>query len=283
MKKAVKLASGETHTLFDRYREAGLADRLVNEMDRRLMKRKRRRKAAVRAASAALVLLVVAFWAVPYVKDTSTVSIPVATQGAITLADGSRAELNANSQLKTDFRYGRRIVHLDHGEGFFSVVHDPSHPFLVETPNGTVRVTGTAFDVRLSPDGRMEVTLVEGRVMVKASDAASSDAVNLLPGQQATLLDTQPAVRTLTPSDMDRALAWRQGKIVLDGATLADVAAQFAEYHGCSITVDHTAAQVHLGGTYSLKNLPFFLEALKSTGAVQVLSSGEGSYRIVGH
>jgi ferric-dicitrate binding protein FerR (iron transport regulator) len=64
---------------------------------------------------------------------------------------------------------------------------------------------------------------------------------------------------------------------------LADAAAQFANYHGCSITVDLSVAQLRLGGTYSLKNLPLFMEALKSTGAVQIMAPGDGSYRIVGH
>jgi transmembrane sensor len=264
-------------TLLDRYRDAGLADRLVSELDRRLRKRKRRRAAALRSTAAALIFLLVSLWTVTWVRDTATVSVPAATQTTLTLADGSLAQLNAHTELSTDFRFGRRVVHLDRGEGFFSIVPDSAHPFLVVTPHGTVRVTGTHFDVRLDPSGRAEVTLVEGHVTLQPSASAP---VKLTPGEQATLSDAPPIVRDLSASDLERTLAWRQGKIVLDGLTLADAAARFADYHGCTLTVDPAVARVRLGGTYSLRNLPLFLDALKATGAVSVFPTGDGSYRI---
>ncbi|MDB6092630.1 MAG: anti-FecI sigma factor, FecR [Verrucomicrobia bacterium] len=262
--------------MFDRYRDAGLGGRLASELERRLKQRKRRRQGAVRKAAAAAILAVAIFWGVPYFKETGMVSASASTLEDLALADGSHAELNANSELATDFRYGRRIVKLTRGEGFFSVAHDPAHPFLVETPGGTVRVVGTKFNVRLDAQLHPEVTLVEGRVLFAADRA---DGVALHPGEQLKIENGQPAIHPLTTRAMEQVLAWRRGLIVLDGMPLGEAAAGFARFHGCLIAVDPAVAGLRLGGTYSLKNLPLFLDSLRATGAVKI-SSENGVYHL---
>jgi transmembrane sensor len=273
---AAALPSEAAQTLFDRYREAGLGKHVAGLLQDRLKAQKRRRRTALKRTAAALFVIGALLWAVPYYRDTGSITVPVATQSQLTLADGSKVELTATAALQTDFRYGRRTVHLDHGEVFFSVAHDAQHPFLVETPAGTVRVTGTKFNVRLEPDGHAAVTLVEGHVIAASEQHPD---VPLDPGQQLALGTLKPTA--LTSAEMDRALAWRDGKIILDGVTLGEAASRFAEFHGCSIQVEPAAARLKLGGTYSLKNLARFLEELKSLGSVQIIANQDGSYRIL--
>ena len=66
--------------------------------------------------------------------------------------------------MHVDFRYGRRFLRLEQGEVFLSVAKDAASPFLVDTPAGRVRVTGTEFNVRVVAGSRLEVTLLEGEV-----------------------------------------------------------------------------------------------------------------------
>lgn len=263
--------------IFDRARESGVADRIVRTLETRLQRKRQRRKRTVNGLAAIAVLGLGLLWAVPYLANTETVSIPAAERRSLALADGSRAELNARTEIFTDFRYGRRVVRLVKGEGFFSVRSDPSNPFLVELPQGTIKVIGTQFNVRITAAGTAEVTLMEGAV--ELDSPAGSTA--LVPGQLATLHDAAPSVKNLSAQDIDRVLAWRRGRIVLDGMPLADVCARFAEFHGCTIAVDPSAPTIHLGGTFSLEDLPQFLEALRATKAVNVLSNGS-THRVLG-
>jgi len=258
--------------------QAGAVDDVLVEMDRLLVRRRQRRKNRVRVAVATAACIAAAFWLVPYLKDTSTVATQPARQQTLALADGSQAELNAQTNIRTDFRYGRRTVHLTKGEAFFSVAKDSAHPFLVETPAGTVRVTGTKFNVRLAASNRVEVALLEGSVAVTPSEQESAP-VDLAPGQLLDLAAGRPTVRTLTPSELEHTLAWRDGRAVFDGDTLADAAARFADYHGVTIAVNPGVASLHLGGSYPLADLQEFLDALETTLPVRVQRE-TGTYRI---
>jgi len=266
----------DTRTLFDRYREAGLGAHVSELLKDRLKEQKRKRRTIVKRTTALVLLLGVLAYAIPTYRDTDSITVPVGTQSKLTLADGSSLELNASAAVRTDFRYGRRMVHLDHGEAFFSVAHDANHPFLVETPAGTVRVTGTQFNVRVSTGDQAAVTLVEGHVQAHVE---GSPEVALEPSQQLVLGSSQPVA--LSPTELDRTLAWRDGKIVLDGVTLGEAAARFAEFHGCTIDVQPSIASRKLGGTYTLKNLTRFLSDLKALGSVEVLTDQNHGYRII--
>lgn len=231
-------------------------------------------------AGLAAALALSAVWLVPYFRDTQKVATVAAQRSTLTLPDGSRTELNAQTAIFADFRGGRRLVRLEKGEAFFSVakVYPPSAapeatrvylppaapkatrdaaPFLVETPGGTVRVTGTQFNVRLAPDGRPEVTLLDGAVEIQNALAR----LTLAPGQQ---LSAAGELRTLAPGDLERTVAWREGRIVLNGLTLAEAAARFASFHGKTIEVAPELAALQLGGVSALDDLQGFLDALSA-------------------
>ena len=210
---------------------------------------------AVAGLAAALAIFTV--WIVPYVRDTQTVVTISAQRSTLSLPDGSRTDLNARTALFTDFRHGRRFVRLEKGEAFFSVAKDATHPFSVETPGGTVRVTGTQFNVRLASDGRPEVTLLDGAVEIQNALAH----LTLAPGQQ---LSAAGELRSLSAGDLERTVAWREGRIVLNGLTLAEAAERFAAYHGKNIEIAPDLAARQMGGSYALDDLQGFLDALSA-------------------
>jgi len=236
--------------------------------------RRRARWIAVAAGLAAVLALCV-IWLVPYYRDTRNIATMAAQRSTLSLPDGSHADLNAQTALFTDFRGGARFVRLRKGEAFFSVAKDPAHPFLVETPAGTVRVTGTHFNVRLTPDSRVEVTLLEGSVEIQNSLARLA----LRPGQQ---LSAAGELRALSPRELECVTAWREGRIVLNGLTLAEAAARYAAYHGNAIAVAPELAATQLGGSFELDNLQGFFDALADdTLGLRVIRRAPGNYAIV--
>ena len=59
-------------------------------------------------------------------------------------------------------------------------------------------------------------------------------------------------------------LAWRTGLIRFDGATLAEVAAEFNRYHTKSIViVDQAAAEISIGGTFQSSNVDAFIRLMQ--------------------
>ncbi|MBR5696997.1 MAG: FecR domain-containing protein [Prevotella sp.] len=98
----------------------------------------------------------------------------------LTLADGTRVWMNADSQLEfpEQFNGARRTVRL-HGEAYFEVAKDRRHPFVVETDYLTTTVLGTSFNVRAYSQNDAGVALVEGSVSVKSG----RENMLLKPGQ----------------------------------------------------------------------------------------------------
>ena len=187
--------------------------------------------------------------------------------GPVTLSDGSRVEINAHTSLRFENRPTERRVRLASGEAHFAVAKDPARPFIVETPAGSVRVTGTTFNVRTEPAGDMplEVTVVEGSVQVRPAPLGSdrpAEAVSLTAGDQLTATATGVAKRALAAGALEDTLAWREGFIVFDAVPLRLAAARFARYHGRGITVAESVAAEPVGGRYALDDLSGFLDGL---------------------
>lgn len=265
-------------TVLDWPYHAGVVDQVLEKVAAKVKRRQARRRRIAATATALTLVALAAFWGVPYFRSTSSVMTAAAHRRSLDLADGSHADLNARTRVRTDFRYGRRVVYLDQGEAFFSVAKDAKHPFLVETSAGTVRVTGTQFNVRVAADQRAEVTLLEGAVLVRRPDF---EAIKLSPGQQLSLNAGKPEVHTLVAADLENVMAWRQGRLGLDGLSLAEAIGRLATYHGKVIAVAPDVAGLRPGGSVSLDNLAGALDALEDTLPIRVVPGADGSCRLI--
>lgn len=108
-----------------------------------------------------------------YNKDAQpqTITVPAGQRAQITLADGTRVWLNAQSTLTyaSDFGRNDRNVELD-GEAYFEVAKNKKLPFYVHTEMHKVRVVGTSFNVCAYKGSKeFETTLVEGIVDIYPS------------------------------------------------------------------------------------------------------------------
>jgi transmembrane sensor len=230
-----------------------------------------RRTAIGLAAAAAITLSALWWFHRPQAYET-----PIARRQSLELADGTHVDLNARTVMAVWMRKGERRILLKDGEAFFAVAKDPSRPFYVETPAGTVRVTGTRFNVRADQPSELQVTVLEGSVAVNAKSATATYSLN--PSDQLTVDSQTAAVRHLASAD--NAVAWRAGNVFFESEPLASAAETFAHYNGRVIEVDPEVAHLELGGRYKLEDVDRFLTELPQTVPVKVLRLENGVVRI---
>lgn len=176
------------------------------------------------AASLIVIFMAAGLWVMyrPTIHQTAA-----AEQRTVQLPDGSQVELNSATRLRVASRFentlhgesNARRVRLE-GEAFFSVADD-SRPFVVETNDALVRVTGTQFNVRArggTSEAGTRVTLVEGAVAVTARTADAESVTLDVPGAAAHVGASPGAVSsTRHEQRLDHVLAWRrQGFAFID-------------------------------------------------------------------
>jgi transmembrane sensor len=229
------------------------------------------------ALAAVAVIAAVVLWPARLQNQFQSLATPVAQRETVTLVDGSRIELNARTALVVEVTPNSRRVRLADGEAFFSVSKDPNRPFFVETPAGSVRVTGTHFNVRSESPASLEVTVEEGSVRVRP---AGNQPHDLTAGDRLVQESGLVAVAHLTPGQLRDFLAWRQGMIVFADTPLREAVARFARYHGRTITVTDAVADRRVGGTHRLDDLAGFLSSLEDAHLGRVVPGLDGSIRV---
>jgi len=232
---------------------------------------------AILAAAAALA---VAVWVKRPASQIETVATPAGHRQSFTLSDGTQIELNARTRLHVELSGAERRVRLADGEAFFMVSKDKTRPFTVETAAGSVRVTGTTFDVCSNSASALDVMVVEGHVQVRPGQPGGAEPYLLGAGDALSARDQRVSRRQLSADDLADALAWRRGEIVLRGVPLRDALAAFGRYHGIAITVDPDAGSKLWGGQLSLDDLDGFFATLEKDAGVRVAHEPDGSVHV---
>jgi transmembrane sensor len=235
------------------------------------------------AAFVAVALVAAGLWLSRPGMQAASLATAAAQRQTLTLADGTRAELNAQTSLQIEIGPVERRVRLAGGEAFFTVTKDKNRPFIVETPAGSVRVTGTVFNVRTESTAALEVVVVEGSVQVRPGEAATGrpvEPVMLAPRDKLSAGVDGVTVQKLSAGALDDILAWRRGQIVFEGAPLSAVLARFARYHGRGITAAPEVANLRVGGRYSLDDLDAFLGALETVLPVRATRGLSGTIQV---
>lgn len=154
----------------------------------------------------------------------------------VPLSDGSFAAVNTQSTVDVTMKPEVRQIALKSGEAWFQVAKDRSRPFIVEIGDVRVRAVGTAFAVKRVGSG-VDVQVTEGVVEVwRVGDEANIRRVEA--GSRAFIApDKAVATVAAASEEIDKALAWRTGQIVLDGDTVAEAVAEFNRYNVRQIEV----------------------------------------------
>ena len=163
------------------------------------------------------------------------VSTPAATTTLVTLSDGTKVMLNANSTLEYPASFDDaevREVRLK-GEAHFEVTKNPHRPFVVKAGEMQTQVLGTIFDVKAYRKDAPKVTLMQGKVKVSNADTE----VEMRPGQTATLQADQIVVSKASPSASD----WLEGDFDMDQVTLAEAMSDIGAWYNKTVVFQSQA------------------------------------------
>ena len=153
-----------------------------------------------------------------------SVTVPAGDRASLMLPDGTNVFLNGGSRIEYPpvFAGKERRVKLS-GEGLFNVVHDASHPFIVETFASEIEVLGTTFNVFTDEEhSRFSTTLAEGKVRVTLME--SGDQLTLRPDEMAIFENGQFLKR---PADAGNALCWTEGYINVSNVSFGELMSRF--------------------------------------------------------
>ncbi len=210
------------------------------------------------------------------IADTFAQIVTEAPEGStskVILPDGTAVWLNAGSRIAYSQGFGvkDRLLSLT-GEGYFEVYKNREMPFIVQSGNLMVRVTGTKFDFRDYPsDPTATVSLDEGSVTLAPTGKEQEGVYRLKPNQR-VVLDKRSGNLSLEDYTATSARLWTDGTIMLNGRRLADIAADLERTYAAHISISSTAlANTRFYGVFHRKDqsLQQILNVLAGTGRIR--------------
>ncbi|MCF2505236.1 FecR domain-containing protein [Dyadobacter sp. CY107] len=223
--------------------------------------------------------IIARWWRRPYYLVAAAVSILIVSVGIgwwsnraeqyqtaygeirkLTLQDGSKVTLNANSTIKLGDNLAEnavREVWLE-GEAYFDIAKRNGAKFIVHTPEAEVEVLGTEFNVT-TRRRNTKVVLHEGKVKLHAPNVP---AILMKPGDLATVGDQEKPIqlRVVRPELHD---SWKESMCILDDKPVGEIAEMLQDNYGIRITfADTSFLNKRLNGKLSLKSTEDFITNL---------------------
>lgn len=201
---------------------------------------------------------------------------------SVRLPDGSRATLNANSELRVPIvflPYRDRSVKLA-GEADFSVTHRADDQrFVVETSSEVnVVVLGTEFVVRSRKD-RFRVALHSGKIALEQNtQQGGKPVVTLQPGDVAyTSQDNSKQMHLISHQATRQLAAWQNHLFVFDHHSLTEVLTMLDDQFGESVKLENDSlATYQITGRFRAERAEDLLEIITElTGYRLVTRDGQ--------
>lgn len=203
------------------------------------------------------------------------------------LPDSTIVWLNSGSRLTYSDFDGRqtREVYLE-GEAFFDVKKDVEHPFIVRAGNISIRVLGTAFNVKAySGEKNIETTLIRGIVEVQMNNSKEKKIL-LSPNEKLTVINSEIANRSVPGSLRQHELkyqvqelalnpnddtpvpetAWTENKLVFVDESFSDIAEKMERWYDVKIYfADDELKEERISGIFQQEDIRQALEILQMT------------------
>lgn len=189
----------------------------------------------------------------------------------IVLPDGSEITLNGGSKVLVNSEYTEERLVLLEGEAFFEVNRNESSPFTVRSSKLTTTVLGTSFNINSSLINET-VSVKFGKVKVSFND--SSQESILEKGEQ--VQTSQQSFLAQPIPDNDQTFGWLEGKLVLQDATLEELAKKLETWYGATIEFkSKTNPKCLLTGTYTNLTLEEIMEIIKYSTKINYSIDGK--------
>ena len=198
----------------------------------------------------------------------------------VVLSDNSRIELNTNSKVVVRYRNGVREVRLVRGEAVFEAASD-SRPFVIRAEGAVIESgNGAEMAVRLGSNGAI-VTVRKGAAELDPNPSVGHDEMSLKAGVAAVYSAVGGQARPVSENEIDRALAWRQGAIALNGQSLEQAVAEFNRYNRQQVSItDPSISGLRLAGYFQTTEPKGFVAAVTSAFPVRATEGADGTIRL---
>ena len=229
--------------------------RLITARSQKPDGKKRSRKLAFLRVAAVAAIAIGVYFAI-FSPDVQKFETDNAKNLALNLPDGSEVRLNSKSELKYDNRGWKKNRKLElNGEAYFKV--KKGETFEVATPNGSIRVLGTQFNVH-SRNQRFEVSCFEGSVKV----AYGAKTRILKPGGQIVVFEGEEI-----PSEnlLETQPAWTQGNLRFASASFEEIIKELERRFDLTIKVSGTIKNATFTGLIPAQNPETALRVLGIT------------------
>jgi ferric-dicitrate binding protein FerR (iron transport regulator) len=207
----------------------------------------------------------------------------------IVLPDGTQVWLNSESRITFDPEMkekSSRVVQLS-GEAFFDVVKDKRHPFVIHTDKISIKVLGTAFNVKAYPgDKNAEATLIRGSIELSVNDRPQQKIV-LKPSEKFALIEKKEVtaiansqaapkpqkitlvIENIAPVEIANTTyieetSWKDNKLVFQNQSLEQLVPKFERWFNVDINIkSEEAKNYRFTGVFTTENLTQALTAMK--------------------
>lgn len=210
--------------------------------------------------------------------EYNMVNVPGGADYTVELADGTVVHLNCETTLRYPVRFTgkERRVFLE-GEAFFEVTKSEEIPFVVDTRELQVVVTGTKFDVKAyEEEETVSATLVEGGVKVRATGAGGENGIKELKPSQQYVLDVQSHRAEVREVDVQLYTGWVDGMFVFKNQRLEEVMTMLARWYSVDVFyVGESVKDIRLSaylGRY--EHIDSVLDVIRATNKIDFVRKG---------
>jgi len=200
-----------------------------------------------------------AYW---WMNRPSDYSTSAGERRVVTLSDGSKLSLDADSEVTVRYGKNERSLRLLKGQARFDVAHDKKRPFSVIAGRQKVIATGTAFNIDMAGP-KVLVTLIEGHVVVldnySEDGAPTQKIIELKAGQQLSAAPRTPS--EVAQANIQRVTAWTIGQLMFDDEPLSSVIERVNRYGGTQIIItDPKIGAMKISGVFNAGDVLGFVE-----------------------
>lgn len=177
------------------------------------------------------------------------------------LPDGTTVWLNSGTRIEypESFDSTVRMVRL-YGEAFFDVKPDVNQPFQVVSENLITTALGTSFNINSNDREVLQIALVTGEVSIENS--LTEEKLLLVPGQ---ILEYRMEAKSGSVGSFSEGevLAWKNGTLVFQNASFAEVTHELERWYGVEIKVaGKPTVDWNFSGRFSNQNLDVVLTSM---------------------
>ncbi len=206
--------------------------------------------------------------------EKQTIHVPKSGEYKLILADGSKVFLNSESQLTfpSYFEGDTRHVELT-GEAYFEVKKD-GKPFIIQTPDLTIEVLGTSFNVNAyQMNSYVNATLVEGSIRIHLPENQETFLLQPKHNFQLDKLSDEISVQQV---NTDIYTAWTKGEFMFRNQPLNEIFAQLERWYDFKIIYENSDIEKmrFTGSAEKARPLNYLLNQIQAVTDIQYRSEG---------